>query len=811
MTRLVPALFAALVVSAALALHALDELPAPSVAVVAVAGGAAVLLAALVLVLRCDARHARAFAATLASCGLAALVIGNGALRAHSALAARLAPALEGVDLILVGVVDEMPGDAQRGIRLRLRVESCERLDDGNACALPARVELFRFGRYGESFRPAQRWRMQARLRRPHAPVNPFAFDRELRWLEEGIGATGSIRGTPVLLDERVLAAGPMLERLRARVRAALLASFASPPPREAGVLVALAIGDQNAIAPPLWEIFNRTGVSHLMSISGLHITMLAALAGWFADRLWRTRPIARAGLPLRIPAARLRLPAAVAAAGAYSLLAGWGVPAQRTFWMLSVAALLIGCGRSVSLPMAVGVAAAAITLLDPGAPLAAGFWLSFGAVLAIVWASLAVRPGERGLRRVLLSAVRTQWAATLALLPLGAVFFGSTSIVGPLANAFAIPLVSAIVTPAVLAAAALALVSPTLGGWLLVPLSWLVHVLLATLEALAQWPDAVVTIARPSAAVLVLAVGGAAFALAPRGLPGRALGAAALAPLLAFRSASPPANEIWLTVLDVGQGSAVLIETAAGRLLFDTGPGYGAAGDAGRRIVMPYLRARGITRIDAIVVSHEDDDHAGGARSLIALARPQWVASPLPYDHAVARAAPLHVNCRRGEGFLWGEVEFTWLHPGAVRDSAERSRSNASSCVLAVRSRAGRILLTGDIEAAQERAILREHGVAALHSDVLVAPHHGSATSSSAEFLDAVGASYAIFQVGYRNRFGHPSPRVLARYAQRGVVVLRSDRHGAIGIRLRADAPPVVSRLRVDAPPWWRVRVDDD
>jgi len=817
-----PLLLAPAVVGATLALQALPVLPAPG-RLALVAG----LAATLGLVAAWAARRSPAWGTVLLVAALACGTWAGAGHRAAERLGERLPAALEGVTLALVGVVDELPTAIEHGVRFAFAVESCEVSEfphdpppepaPAGPCLSGARVSLgwhagFRPPRRAPvpALRPGQRWALEVRLKRPHAAVNPGAFDRELRWLEEGIAAVGTVRGGR-LLEERAGGLRWAIERARLSIRDGVFDAAGAARAREAGVLAALAIGDQAAIDPRLWTVFNQTGVSHLMSISGLHITMLAGLGGTLAGRLWRSTPAVRFGSCCRLPAQQLRLAAAVSVAFGYSMLAGWGVPAQRTCFMLAAAAALVASGRGASIIAAVGAAAAVIVVLDPWAPLTVGFWLSFGAVLAIVWVCAGTRFGQHPVSRFLSAAVRTQWAATVALLPLGAAFFASVSLVSPLANAVAIPLVSAVITPLSLAGGAAALVWPQAAAVLIVPAAWLLQWLLVALEWLSAQPAAALAVPRPSGWILAVSLAGCVLLLAPAGVPLRALGALALLPLATVPVRRPAPGELWLTALDVGQGMAVVVQVADRVLLYDTGPRTGPHSDAGARVIVPWLRSQGIVRPHAVVVSHQDDDHSGGARSVLAAMPPDWFASSLPPGHPLLAGAPRPVRCERGSGWQWADARFDWLHPADPPEPARGSPSNAVSCVLRIRSPAGTALLPGDIGAAQERRLVALFGAQGLAADVLLAPHHGSITSSTDEFLDAVAPRWALFQQGYRNAFGHPHPRVLARYRLRGIEVLRSDAHGAVRLELRPGQPDRVVRSRESPARYWRVPVDPD
>lgn len=740
----------------------------------------------------------------LASIGLCLTVLA--AHQARIGLEDRLSTELEGVDLDLEGIVDELPVPTARGgVRFGFQPTRC-----AASCTLPGRLQLsWHADRPGatavpQTLIPGQRWALTVRLKRPHAPHLPGGFDRELRWLQEGIGAIGTVRRAQLLAPPAALGAGA-IDRARHAIREAMLDAGGEPSRREAGILAALAMGDQASISPALWTMFNRTGVGHLMSISGLHITMLAGLGGAFAGRLWGCRAACRRGWPLKVATQRVRLIAAVCVGIAYAVLAGWGIPAQRTCFMLAVAATLLASGRSASIAGAVGIAAALIVLLDPWAPLTAGFWLSFGAVLAIVWVCAGqVFDGRRWVQAVR-AALRTQWAATISLLPLGALFFGSISLVGPLANAVAIPVVSAVVTPIALAGAAVSLVSPLLASWVLWPGVLLTRWLLEGLIWLDTLPGASLALPAPGAAALVLGTLGCILLLAPAGVPRVALGALALLPMASLPVWRPEGAQIRVTALDVGQGMATVIEAGGRVLVYDTGPSMGPDADSGGRVIVPWLRAQGYDRLDALIVSHADDDHSGGARTLLASLPTDWVASSLPSGHRLLEGARRTLPCRRGDAWRWGTVEFRFLHPADPPEPARRSASNALSCVLAVSSAAGTVLLAGDIESRQEARLVERFG-ASLQADVLLVPHHGSLTSSTPAFLDAVAPRWAIFQVAYRSRFGHPHARVLERYVERGIGLLRSDADGTISVLLSPDGPPRTRRSRSEPMRYWRV-----
>jgi competence protein ComEC len=269
---------------------------------------------------------------------------------------------------------------------------------------------------------------------------------------------------------------------------------------------------------------------------------------------------------------------------------------------------------------------------------------------------------------------------------------------------------------------------------------------------------------------------------LLPRGFPGRWIGALALVPLFVLFPPPPPPGAVAMTVLDVGQGLAVVVRTHSHALLYDAGPSYTPEADAGNRIVVPYLRAAGIRRLDAFVVSHEDNDHAGGAASVLAAVPVGWLASSLPSEHALHSMTPESTPCGEGQRWEWDGVRFEILHPPSCHEEL-RMRSNNRSCVLRIATEAKNILLTGDLEARGERALLARQD--SIRTDVLVVPHHGSTTSSTLEFVAAAQPRIAVFSAGYRNRFGHPRAEVVERYVAVGARIVRSDWLGAIEFQL--------------------------
>ncbi|RYF24189.1 MAG: DNA internalization-related competence protein ComEC/Rec2 [Comamonadaceae bacterium] len=710
-------------------------------------------------------------------------------LRAAAFGAQALVPALEGQDVRITAVVAAMPQLREAGVRLRLATESA-RLD-GVPVTVPGLIDvawyaapfsrdakgLAQLQRPPPVVRAGERWEMTVRLRAPHGSRNPHGFDYELYLWEQGVQASGSVR-TGVRDEPPVRLASTWrypVEQVRQHVRDAILQRLtATLAPgdtarqRAAGVVAALVTGDQRAIDRADWDVFRVTGVAHLMSISGLHITLFAWLASMAVLAVWRRSQ----RLSLAVAAPTAALVGGVALAWAYALFSGWGVPAQRTICMLATVALLRLSGRRWPWPQVWLLACAVVLAVDPWAMLQAGFWLSFVAVAALYASDpgSGQQQGSRSLRDRAAGMLREQWVVTLALTPLTLLWFGQVSVVGLLANLLAIPWTTLVVTPL------------ALGGMLLPPLwtaaAWSVQPLSAVLQWLASWPWA--QVAMPMAPLWLGAAAMAGGMLLVLRMPWqvRLLGLPLLLPVLAWAPPRPGPGHFELMAVDIGQGQAVIVRTARHALLYDAGPRYFQDGDAGQRVLVPLLYATG-ERLDMVVLSHRDSDHTGGAAAVLEQQPQATVLGSIEDSHPLQALRPVR-PCLAGQRWQWDGVEFEMLHPSPTDLGARAAKPNAMSCVLRINAAGGgaSALLAGDIERAQEAALLARG--AALAADVLLVPHHGSKTSSTAAFLDAVAPRTALVQAGYRNRFGHPAPEVVRRYVERGIRLVQTDRCGA-------------------------------
>ncbi len=713
---------------------------------------------------------------------------------------------LEKRKIQVVGVVASLPHATSNGISFQFQVE--EARTSKRTVAVPERIFLFKqhLEEHGQTIDVGQRWRFSVRLKRPHGTMNPGGFDFE-RWLfEHGLRATGSvIEDKPpdsdnTLLDAFVFTPMNLVNAIRSGLREKI--NQAIPDAECAGIITALVIGDQRAIPKHSWDIFSRTGVSHLVAISGLHITLVAGLLAGLAGFLWRRSFFSRLQLPLLLPAQKVAVIAGILAAIGYVLLAGAGIPARRTLAMIVIVGIALWTDRLVQVHKVLLLSAALILMSNPLALHQPGFWLSFIAVGMILY--VAVRHHRHPIRMGALahltqwgqSFLRVQMAVTAGLFALTLFFWGRASIVGPIANALAIPLFSFLVTP-------LALLGSVLPGpfdtWILSSVDQVLSTFCSYLDWIGNLPYAVWTVPFPNLYLLAFAMLGALWLVAPKGWPVRIAGACCFLPILALIPTSPEEGTFKATVLDVGQGGAVLVETAHHRMLFDTGPAFGQS-NAADRVIIPYLKSRGIDSLDRVVVSHADSDHSGGFDALMENIVVNDVISSMTLDAANIPAKP----CLAGEGWEWDGIRFSILHPNRM-DYINDLKTNELSCVIKVNSKHGSLLLTGDIEEQSEQSLVTAYGEK-LHADVLLAPHHGSHTSSSMPFLTAVKPTYTIFQVGYRNPYHHPHPSVLKRYKSLDTTFFRSDSDGAVSITFDEDGI-AAEAMRTASPRFWHTR----
>ena len=743
-----------------------------------------------------------------------------------------LATDLEGKELTLEGRVAALPQSNLSGAKFAFEVDHAisgrEVLNH-----FPKRIYLswqpaWRNPQAIPEVIPGQRWELKAKLKRPYGSLNSYTFDFE-RWsFHQDFGASGSVRSGELLINQDI--AWTEFELRMELARWHLRKKIQCMLPNDAryvGVLIALVMGDQNAIDQADWQVFNATGIGHLISISGLHVTMLAGVGASLAAFIWRRRT-----WPLIAPVSKVAAISGFVTAFIYAWLAGFQIPAQRTMYMVGVVAFALWTGRN---PRSFDIwwwALALVLLIDPMAPYTPGFWLSFGAVAAILYAmgdssgllgiptgkELEVHWTQRALQ-ALREACRVQAVVTLALLPFTLYWFYQVPLVSPLANAFAIPLVSYVVTPLAIIGA---LLPEFIGRWLLLPAHASMEYLTMALEWMAGWSWAVVWSKQPEWWMLLISGCGIVYAIRPGNIHETwkwRLLATTLSTSLFLGpiqwNAKLAQGEFRAIVLDIGQGTAVLIETANRKLLYDTGPIQGKKDDAGQRIILPYLRGRGINLIDRMVISHSDSDHIGGAATLLKHIQFDSMMGSLPSTNPLlqnleARKIPA-IPCRFGQRWVWDGVEFVIWHPHEETIFAEQypGKPNEMSCVLEVRNQQSSLWLTGDVEKQGEAemterldlVMLREIGTREL---IFMAPHHGSKTSSSLALLKRLEPDQAFAQNGYRNRYGHPHPDVTARYRNLEIPFSQTPETGAQTWLFKGNTKSSTQFLRHDIKRLW-------
>lgn len=693
---------------------------------------------------------------------------------------ARLPDELHGKNVLVTGRIDGLPVARPDATRFVLRIERAEL--DGQPLDLHGKLRLS-WHRARLSLPACSRWRLVLRLKRPRGLVNPGGIDSERVALTSRIVATGYVRDAAenAMLSASGLCVDGWRENLSARIAARVTDR------RDAASLRAFAVGDTRGLDNHDWEIARANGIPHLIAISGFHVGVAAIGGVWMAQLLYALWPM----LALRIPAPIAKAVMALLVATGYGLLAGLGVATVRTLLMIAVIAWARCARRQLDGAVSLAIALIAMLALDPLSVLTAGFWLSFVGVALLMFCLKTRQGGWRESARELCSA---QCVMTIALLPLTMWFFGEASLIGALSNLLAIPLVSLLVVPGALLSMVLLVLCPPLATPLLWLLGRLMHGQWWVFEQLARLPGAHWYLPQVRPLALLLALIGAVWIFSPRGVPLRVLGILLFLPLL-FPPLSRPAQgafEVWM--LDVGQGLAILLRTRHHTLVYDTGAGYSSDFNMGDAVVLPSIRALGWNRLDRLVISHADNDHAGGADAVMRAFPDAIVTTGEP--ERLPGVAP----CEAGESWTWDGVRLSLIQPSAGSGSSGNDRS----CVLLIEGGGGALVLAGDISAKVEARLLDRFPLAS--PTVLLASHHGSRTSSSERFIAAARPSLALVSAGWRNRFGHPHPIVVARYAAAGVLLLNTADTGAVRVDFPADAEPyVAARWRQVRRRYWR------
>jgi competence protein ComEC len=706
------------------------------------------------------------------------------ACRADLSMNARLPYALEKQDILVTGTVMDLPHAQEDSTRFDFTIATAQ--FDGNPVPVRGHVRLSWYASRQHApptIVPCTTWRLRVRMKRPHGLANPGGMDFERSALQKGIIATGYVREHPA---NAMLAQDACVDGVRARISDAIGAALPDDA-HAARLLRALSVGDERALDERDWQVVRATGIAHLIAISGFHVGLAAVFGALLVRLAWWLFPSLGLRLARPLGEAAVAFPAALA----YGALAGFGLPTTRTLLMIAVVAGWRLLRRGGGFGEGFGLALAAILVVDPLSVLSAGFWLSFAGVALLAW-TLAHDTGWRGhLKEIGFAPL----LMTLALLPLTVWFFGQASLVAPLANLVAVPFVSFVIVPIDLVACALLFAWPWAGQALLHVCAYLVDPLWWLLAHLAAWPAAMQYLPETSLLAFALACVGSVWLLAPHGVPARALGGLLLLPLCFPRTVVPAEGAFRATVIDVGQGLSVLVRTRSHALLVDAGARYPSGFDLGEAAVVPTLHALDVTRLDRMIISHGDNDHAGGAISVLLAypGTPVWGGEP-------ARGPVPMQQCHAGQQWQWDGVAFRMLRPPAP----VTVKGNDAGCVLLVTGSGGRLLLPADTSSNVESDIAG--AVPAGPPLVLVVPHHGSKTSSSIEYLRALQPVFAVASTGYLNAYHHPAAEVVARYDALGIPLLDTPSVGAVRMAFPGSAGPrVVAEERRRQAHYWR------
>lgn len=679
-------------------------------------------------------------------------------------LANRLTPQWVGQNILVTGSVISLPIEEKKYTRFLF-------LTDQFAGKLQHKRLQLSWENPHPPLRVGENWQFSVRLKPPHALVNFSAFNR-LRFLwAQDIHAMGYIVSKQKY--QRLTESTPrfLIAHWREKLQHEIKQTVHDPT--AAAIISALTIGVENGLTETDWQILQRTGTVHLVVIAGLHIGFMVFIASYLGHFLWRCFP----PLLLRLPAQKAASIAALVFALAYGTLAGFGIPTQRAVIMIVLLTISQLYYREISLWRRIFLAFWMIIIAQPGALFSAGLWLSFGAVAWITYSMHTEETHSARWRQWL----RIQWALFLGLSPLTLYFFQQFSLISIIANLPAIIWIGWLIVPLCLLAAVTSSFSLSVSQWLFSLSASSLMPLWHFLQWLSAWPLAGWHRAFGSAWILMMALFGAAWCLAPRQIPGRWLGLLGFLPIWIIPPAKPPPGAFWLTLMDVGQGLAITVQTAHHFLIYDTGAHVPSGFDTGRDIISPYLITLGIPQIDLLMISHGDNDHSGGAESLLA----QWPVHRLLTSIPSLFSKHHAESCAAGQQWEWDGVPFRVLWP-PVGDTYQ---DNNSSCVLQIGVPGQNVLLTGDIEAAAEATLIAQQGQY-LQSQILVVPHHGSKTSSTEEFAAKVHPKFVLFSLGYFNRFHFPASTVVARYESLNAQQWFTSQNGAILFAVSPDKP---------------------
>lgn len=682
---------------------------------------------------------------------------------ATSTLSWVLPTAWEGKPLLVSGYINSLPINHLYGTQFEFKVIDINNQPSSTLIRLTASHPLV--------LKVGDKWQLLVRLKRIHGTQNPGSFDSEAWALQKGLRATGSVLESQdnILLEHRW--SDYPISRLRQSLQSEI--SDALPNIKMLPWITALMIGERSGATQQEWQILRNTGTNHLMVIGGLHIGMIAGFIHLITSWLWRRIPY----LALRIPAQQIGAYSALCGALIYGALSGFMIPTQRACIMLTIFIIAISCKRKVNAWHVWSLAMLVVILFNPLTVLTESFWLSF-ATIALVIYGMHYRINPSGLWW---RWGRVQWIIGVGLIPLTLVLFQECSLISFIANTIAIPWLGILILPLCLFADFIFLFSTKAGCLLLMLADKNLSGLWLFLSWLAKFQFSSFHWAVPSLVSLSIMMVGIVLVLMPSGMPGRWIGIIWMMAAIFSKPNQLKAGDILLTLLDVGQGLSVVVQTRTHTLLYDAGPRFDANMDMGERVVVPFLRLSHIKKIDRMVISHADNDHIGGANAVMQAFELSSIKTS-----AVDKLASLHTSdCYAGEKWRWDGVTFTFLYPYPVVNDA--TGRNNHSCVLLIDNGKHRILLPGDIEKKAEYEILTHPQ--SLQADIIVAPHHGSKTSGLLAFIEAVHPQFVLYAVGYRNRYHFPHPHVVSTYEAYGVRAYDTVTSGAVTFKLSQDS----------------------
>ena len=685
----------------------------------------------------------------------------------------RLSSELEGNDVRITGTIANIPARTSSQIRFIFK-------PDKSQLSLPDKIQVSWYKPLPVEINANEQWQLTLRLKKVHGMSNPGGFDYEAWLFRQNIGATAYVRSST---DNKKIAEASFfsINTLRQSLINKLDKYLTNSP--NLGLIEGLTTGIRQNISPKQWTTLSASGTSHLLAISGLHIGLAAAIGFFFFRWLWSLRPKNL----LLIPATEFALIGSFLAALFYAALAGFSIPTQRALLMLIVLLIGLSSRRPVGTSSLLALSMLIILFIDPIAVLSAGFWLSYAAVGLILYLSNNRFP-----------APHWQWLKIHGLIafglsPLLLFFFLQTSLIAPLANLIAIPFISFIIVPLLLLASLMLWLLEPLGAVLLHITDYLLSVFWPVLDYLADLSFATYTLAPLPFYYFIPIIISTLLLLAPRGFPAKWLSIVGLAPLFLYTPLRPDNNDFWFSLLDVGQGLSAVIQTRDHTLVFDTGAKFSSSFNTGTAVVYPYLRHQGINTLDTLIISHADNDHIGGAEPLINLMPPHKVMT------SATNKLPNSINCYQSQSWNWNGVNFEILYP----NKNDVGSKNNLSCVLKVSNQEGSVLLTGDIEKEAENKLIARYPNK-LSSTVLIAPHHGSKTSSSAQFIKAVAPEIVLIPAGYKNRYHFPNNQVISRYKANDIAIFTTSEHGALTIKFENGTVPTVSSWRTTNKKIW-------